>query len=428
MRSKLFTSARALLRREDGATAMIFALTLVPMIMAVGAAVDYGRATHTKVKVTSAIDAATLGAAKMLKDGRYTDQQIKDAGFALFRDNMRGSEGFAVWNDAEFDLAIDKVASKVTVSIPLYVPTTFTRVMGFEKIDASTSSTAVFALRDIEVGLALDVTGSMDQSVSGKKKIVALKESFATFANLMLPTNPLPGQRVRLGLAPYSASVNLGPYAKAVSNNRSADGCVTERTGSAAYSDKSLVAGGYFKVRADGAVDTDPTESLSGVAYSCPPAVVTALTDDRAKLIADVNSYGVNGWTAGHFGAQWAWNLISPEWSAVWGPTATGDDYAKIAEKKLVKAVILMTDGNFNTAYHNGQTSSEQAIRLCSEMKLKGVQVFSIAFNAPAPAQATLRACASPGTEYYANAANQAELDLAFAQFAGKINALRLAQ
>jgi hypothetical protein len=105
-----------------------------------------------------------------------------------------------------------------------------------------------------------------------------------------------------------------------------------------------------------------------------------------------------------------------------------GDDYAKIVDKKLVKAVILMTDGVFNTAYQNGRTSSEQAINLCSEMKAKGVQVFAIAFGAPAAAEATLKACATPGSEYYANASNQAELDLAFAQFAGKINALRLAQ
>jgi Flp pilus assembly protein TadG len=408
---------------------MIFALTLIPLIMGVGAAVDYGRLTHTQIKVSNAVDTATLGAAKMLKDGRYTDQQIKDAGAALFKDNMRGSESFAVWNDADIDIAIDKVASKVTVTVPLYVPTTFTRVAGFERINLTKQSSAVFALRDIEVGLALDVTGSMNQTVNGKKKITSLKESFASFANLMLPDTPVPGQRVRLALAPYSASINLGPYAKTVSNNRSTDNCVTERTGGAAFTDKSLASGGFFKVRADNAFDTDPTEGYGGAySYACPPAVVTPLTDDRARLISDVNSYGVDGYTGGHFGAQWAFNLISPEWSSVWGANATGDDYQKVTDKKLVKAVILMTDGIFNTAYHNGQTSAQQAINLCTEMKSKGVLVFAIAFNAPAAAQATLKSCASAGTEYYANASNQAELDIAFAQFAGKINALRLAQ
>jgi Flp pilus assembly protein TadG len=427
--SKIAKSLRALSHREDGVTAMMFALCLFPVVMAVGAAIDIGRATHTKMKLTSAIDTATLGAAKMLKDGRYSDAQIKDAGLAIFKDNMVGSEGFAVWNESEFDLEVDKVNSKITISVPVKVPTTFTRIAGIENIDMPQRSVAVFALRDIEVGLALDVTGSMNNKVAGKRKIDTLKESFASFATLMLPDNPLPGQRVRLGLAPYSAAVNLGSYAKAVSNNRSADGCVTERTGSAAYTDKNLTTGGFFRVRADNWRDTDPTEgNVGNDAYACPPAVLTALTDDRAKLIADVNAYGVNGWTGGHMGAQWAWNVISPEWASVWGSAATPDDYSKIAERKLVKAVILMTDGSFNTAYHNGQTSSQQAINLCTEMKAKGVLVFSIAFDAPPPAQATLRACASPGTEYYANAANQAELDLAFAQFAGKINALRLAQ
>ena len=66
-------------------------------------------------------------------------------------------------------------------------------------------------------------------------KIDGLKVAFETFANKLIPTTPIAGQKVRIGLAPYSAAINLGPYAAAASNNQSKDGCVTERETSARW-------------------------------------------------------------------------------------------------------------------------------------------------------------------------------------------------
>jgi Flp pilus assembly protein TadG len=422
-------SAPSFARREDGGVAMIFALSVFPLAMAMGCAIDLTRASHAKTKLTNAVDNATLAAAKMVKDGKYSDGEIAASALALFSENMKDTGGIAVWNPSDFKITINRTASKIDIEIPAYTPTTFARVGGIEKINLLSKATAVFALRDIEVGLALDVTGSMEQTVSGKKKIDVLKSSFEKFANLMLPDNPLPGQKVRLGLAPYSAAINLGSYASVASANRSADGCVTERSTSARYSDASLVSGGVFNVAADGKNDKDPTEGLAANAYSCPNAILTPLSDNRAKLVNDVKAYKTGGWTGGHFGVQWAWNLISPEWTSVWPSGSAPDSYSKVGDKKLIKAVILMTDGVFNTTYHNSpNTASDQAIAMCNNMKALGVQVFAIAFNAPAPAQATLKACASSGSDYYADASSEAQLDAAFAQFAGKINALRLAQ
>ncbi len=61
-------------------------------------------------------------------------------------------------------------------------------------------------------------------------------------------------------------------------------------------------------------------------------------------------------------------------------------------------------------------------------MKAKGVVVFSIAFDAPAGAKKTLEKCATPGSDYYADASNAEDLDAAFASFAAKIKALRIAR
>ncbi len=411
-------------KRDEGSVAMILALCAVPFCMAVALAVDLNRGMHANQRLHDAIDAATLGAAKLIKDGFASDDEVKVSALAIFKANVDGAGKLSVYNDGDFSVKIDRDNAKVEVElVNAYLPTTFARVGGYEKIPLPQKATAVFQLRDIEVGLALDVTGSMNNTPSGggPKKIDTLKSAFAKFALLMLPDTPLPGQKVRMGLAPYSASANLGSFAGAASANRSKDGCVTERDSGAFNSDAS----GTFFVAADGIKDIDSTEGTGG--YTCPNAKLVPLSKDRKALIAEVNNYQTGGWTGGHFGAQWAWNVISPEWGSVWGGQSVPDSYSKIADKKLTKAVIFMTDGVFNTAFHDGSSES-QALKLCQKMKEKGVQVFAIAFDAPAGAQATLKNCATPGSDYYADASNAVELDNAFTKFAQKINALRLAQ
>jgi Flp pilus assembly protein TadG len=439
----LKSRAAAFGRHEDGAVAMIFALATVPVCLALGLAIDFSRSVHMNQKLTTAMDAATVAAAKSVKDGQLDDAQVKAQALQFFRENVRGN--YAVYDESQFDVQIDRANSRVDITLPAYVPTTFARVANIDRMKINQKATAVFAIRDIEVGLALDVTGSMNCDTSkptkknpcpktGTIKIEALKTAFEKFAKLMLPDTPTPGQKVRLGLAPYSASINLGTYANAASGGASADNCVTERTAVASLN-SDLAPGGLdvFRVASDNKFDIDPTDLYGGaaapgvsVAYLCPKQVIMPMTDDRAALINSVNNYGAgNGWTAGHIGAQWAWNLVSPAWKDVWGAASTGDAYSNT---KVLKAVILMTDGVFNTAYHN-DTSAQQAIALCQKMKARGVQVFSLAFGLhDAAAKDTLKTCASSGDDYFVDAADAAQLDEAFAKFAGKINALRLAQ
>ena len=422
--TKTFTSTASLFaRRDEGSVGMILALCAVPFCMAVACSIDIGRAMHANQKLHDSIDSATLAAAKMIKEGMADDAEVKAAALAFFKTNINGSINSAVFNDGDLQVDIDRANSKVELTLPAYLPTTFARVGGFNKIDLPQKSTAVFALKDIEIGLALDVTGSMGQSPSkgGPAKIDTLKSAFSKFATLMLPDKPLPGQSIRLGLAPYSAAANLGTFAGAASNNRSTDGCVTERDTGTQYSDSS----GLFFVAADGSKDIDSTEGYGG--YVCPKAKLVPLSKDRKTLISEVNGYQTGGWTGGHFGIQWAWNVVSPDWSSVWGGASAPDSYSKVGDKKLIKAVILMTDGVFNTAFHN-DTSEYQALQLCKNMKDRGIQVFAIAFDAPSAAQNTLKGCATTGPDYYADASNADELDKAFAMFAQKINALRLAQ
>lgn len=426
---RLASTTGRFVRDEDGAIAMMFAICASVFMVILGCAIDIGKAIHTNQKLGTAVDGASIAAAKALKDGVMAASEIKTLARSYFDENVKGSGNYA--DVTNFAVDVDNVKNQVTVSIAAAMPTSFARIAGVNQINIPKSSTAVFAVRDIEVGLALDVTGSMGDrpAAGGPRKIDTLKASVEKFANLMLPDNPPAGQKVRVGLAPYSASVNLGAgLAKTVSNSRSKDGCVTERTSGDKYTDASISAGGYYTVAADGNKDIDPTEgNVGNNAYTCPPAVLLPLTDKRQTIVDTVKTYNPNGWTGGHFGAQWAWNLVSEEWGDVFVGNAKPDAYQRVKDQKLTKAVILMTDGVFNTSYHNDD-SADQAIALCDNMKAKGVVVFSIAFDAPAGAKKTLEKCATPGSDYYADASNADDLDAAFSAFAAKIKALRLAR
>ena len=413
---------------EKGSTAIIFGLSSMMLLFVAGMGVDMSRITHAKHRVTAAADAAALTAGKAMLEGKLNDAEVKAMGLSMFDTNLK-TFGGGYANVKNVKIQINRVTGEVSVDVDASVDMTLTKLAGFTTVKLPAGTAATFGMRDIEVGMALDVTGSMNSvpSGGGSRKIEGLKAAFDKFAHMLIPDQPVAGQKVRIGVAPYSAAVNLGSFAGTVTNGRSVDGCVTERSTSARYADASLTSGGYYDVMADGVADIDGTEGVYANSYFCPSPVVTPLTDNRDALIQQVNAFVPNGWTAGHLGVQWAWNLISEDWGSVWSGSSRPAPYADVGSKRLIKAVVLMTDGIFNTAYHNDK-ASVQAIAMCDNMKARGVQVFAVAFDAPVDAQATLKACATPGTDFYANASNAAELDAAFAKFAGKLGELRLSK
>ncbi len=421
MDALLSKQAKTFKSDERGDVAMIFGLVATAVLFLAGMAVDYSRIVRVKDRVAQAVDAASLAAGRALLDGKLTDSEIQNMALTFFNENVKSARSGAVIGVPS--IRINRDSGSVDIDVATKVNMTLARIGGFKVMDVPVTSSAIFQQRDIEVGMALDITGSMKEvpSKGGQRKIDALKGAFNNFADHLIPAVPTAGQRVRIALAPYSASVNLGPFASIASASRSADGCVTERKINIASD-----ATDPFNVAADGKKDTDPTEGIpKDDAYACPGTLITPLSDDKAALEAAVAKFQPEGWTAGHLGIQWAWNLISDKWGGTWGGKSAPDSYTRVKDGKLLKAVVLMTDGIFNTAYH-GKKASEQAIALCDAMKAQGVVVFSVAFDAPADAQKTLKACATAGDQYYANAGNGDELDNAFKKFGMTLTQLRL--
>jgi len=418
---------------ERGTIAVLFAVMLFAVGIAMSMAIDGNRSYLAKQNATEALDTAALAGARALMVGNPTDADITKLAIEFFQRNVAAGGTVEATSD-NIKVLIDRVGYTITMTAQTHVPTTFARLAGIDAVNFTTKSQASFGVGDLELGLVLDTTGSMNDasnSGTGTAKIDELKTAAGDLFDTLLPDAGHSGS-IRIGIAPFSASVNAGRFAAPVTNGASTDNCTVERSGVDAFTDADpIVAGDYLHPGASRLNDIDPTEGLSRApsAYACEGSPVLPLTSDKASLKAEVNAFRADFWTAGHIGTAWGWYLISPNWKLVW-PAASRP--AAYGTKNLTKAIIVMTDGIYNTAYYNGATSAQQAITLCKNARAKGVMVYTIGFTSPPGAEATLKACASPdprtGLPGYYHAESQAELSAAFQDIAVKLTALRLAK
>lgn len=136
---------------------------------------------------------------------------------------------------------------------------------------------------------------------------------------------------------------------------------------------------------------------------------------------------------------QWAYYMLSPKWRPAIQKAALGDGPADHDPKKLSKVAILMTDGEFNTAFVGGDDVNNQGTKarsaaegLCGNMKAEGIEIFTIGFDlgtGETAAKNVLKNCASKdtsGVKHYHEASTGADLDNAFREIIRNIERLVL--
>lgn len=298
-----------------------------------------------------------------------------------------------------FAIQIDRERSAIAVSAEITLPTIIGRVFDVREYRTRLEARSIYAARDIELGMMLDVSGSM-----GGTKIHDLRDAAKDLAQIVLDSSRGPTKN-KIGIAPYSNAVNAGIYANAATAGAS-NSCVTERRGAEAFTDASPFV-----------------EPLRRRTTSCTDSKVMPLTDDLSQVEAHVDTLNAGGTTAGHLGIAWAWYIVSANWSSFWPGNSAPRTYQ---DPEVMKAIIIMTDGEFNTAYETSNgNSTQQARQLCANIKSSGVTVFSVGFEAPGAALAVLRECASKSS-YFFDARNGSDLREAFRRIANELTGLRL--
>jgi Putative Flp pilus-assembly TadE/G-like len=157
-------------RDRRGNIAVIFALTLVPVLSCIGCAIDYSRATQLRSKLQAAIDAASVGsisktspafiaAGSMTSDGPIP-VGVTDAK-NLFNGNMSGTSGYTL-NSMSAVVMKSGGAVTSTTQFSAQVPTTFMSVIGQTAMTVGGTSTSISSMPlYIDFYLLLDNTPSM---------------------------------------------------------------------------------------------------------------------------------------------------------------------------------------------------------------------------------------------------------------------------
>ena len=172
MRSVQFARLRTLISNfrlnSRGNVAVITALAAVPMIGALGCAIDYSNAAMIRAKLQAAADAAALAtvsfnspvvatAANMSSDGTVP-------GGATYATNFFTANLPANYSSVTPTVTVTKTGTTITatVSYAAAVPTYFVGLVGYPNMTIANSSTASFTLPTyIDFYLMLDVSGSM---------------------------------------------------------------------------------------------------------------------------------------------------------------------------------------------------------------------------------------------------------------------------
>lgn len=426
-------------RNRRGNFGVMMAATVSLLGLSVGFAMNTGQMYLVHSNLRNALDSAVTSTARDLTLGVIKEKDARDSVMAFL--NANGGSGFVTSDQIRLDsLVIDKrkktVEASVSVDLALAIPLFHSGPT--QRI--ATESAAVYSDRTIEVAMMLDVTGSM-RGRKLKDLQTAAKNAVNTFLNGQNPKNP----RVRVSIVPYADAVNVGPalantvYVEKEFNTGQPpkltdpilvagggarpDNCATERKGTYQFS------------------DAGPNRAMVNRDYRlsyCPNAALMPLSADIASLNSSIDGFTANGYTAGHIGIQWTWYMLSPKWRSVLPAASAPRNYNN---KKTAKVAILMTDGQFNTAFagvgKNGKTRGRQANRsrnyaerLCAEMKKDGIDVYTIGFMLNnAAAKGVMKKCASKDTgsvQHYYEAANGAALNAAFQKIAANIERLAL--
>ena len=191
---------RSFARDARGNVALLFALTLIPLLIGVGVAVDYGRALIVRERMQDAADAAGLAIGSWVglsqADMKTKAQQYFDANYPS---SSIGTVGV---------LNVSFVGSDIQVSVSGQVPTTFMQLANINTVDVGASTTIAVGMGTVEVALALDNSGSMSGSKISSLKTAASDLVDALFASAQ---NSPKADPIKIAVVPFAASVNVGP-------------------------------------------------------------------------------------------------------------------------------------------------------------------------------------------------------------------------
>src|SRR5215468_6233399 len=206
---KLREAAGRFIGAREGNVAVIFALSAIPIISFVGAAIDYTRATAARTSMQMALDSTALMLSKDLSMGTINSSQISSKASAYFNALYTNKDAQNVSITATYTPPSGSSPAVITLAGTGQIVTDFMQVAGFPQMNFGTSSTTNWGNVRMRVALVLDVTGSMADA----GKMDALKPAAKALIDQLSALAATNGD-IYISIVPFTKDVNAGPSYK----------------------------------------------------------------------------------------------------------------------------------------------------------------------------------------------------------------------
>ncbi len=362
---------RSLLGDERGNAAIIFGLAVLPLLAGAGLATDTLLAYTVEDQLQKSLDAAGLAAGRALEA-----EDVEPDAKAFVMANFNAGPDFADLTDDDIDVEVSEDGSRITLTATAEMPTRLMRLFGKDTVTVTARTVINREIRQMELALVLDNTGSMVGAPFAAMKAAAHELVDIVYGEADEHPN------LWVAVVPYVSVVNIGssrtgwldaadpvrvgpnPYAPSTWK-----GCVMARSGGYDQTDDPPSVRQFRSFLYPDEADNDwgppknprVDERLAagnsgyGPNLGCGPAI-TPLIVQKADVHAALDRMGAwhRGGTAGNEGLAWGWRVLSPRWRGLWGGD-TPDELPLDYNTELTdKVVVMLTDGNNQVYDHNG--------------------------------------------------------------------------
>ena len=406
-----------MMRSRHGHAGIMFSILAMPMVMAIGFAIDFTQASKYKTNLQDIADAVALTAVRSLPisemkafaDGTsYYEAAISDLRVGLIDPQLTLSFEY----DPNF---------KAIVEITASVQGAFGNTIGLGTFRYEVDAEAILGRMKSEVAMVVDLSASMKPD-----RMKALGESMGLFVSTLDSLTGKGADRLRVGIVPFSRSVKL-PTQPAANWLR----LPSERATAIANDDVCIAP---MSLADDSGSDTSVIGRMDlhpDYAWGCMEEELEPLTLNRTRLNALINKIKIPDprrnnsnnfrntayWGTSLYAATgWAYRMLDPDWSGQW-PAGSG----ALPANQANKIVIMMTDGTHydTTPYTVGQADTIYR-NLCTAMKNENYTLYTVSFKAPPAAKALLKNCASSDS-HFIDANNDDQLRDAYTSIARQI-------
>ncbi|WP_183735466.1 MULTISPECIES: pilus assembly protein [unclassified Rhizobium] len=391
------------LRRDRGGNFGIMTAILLPVLIgAAGLAIQVSDMLLSKQQLQEAADSAALATATALANGTIQTSEAEAFAQNFVAGQMANylQSGVDIKNATDVDVQTTtsgkSTSYQVTVS-PSYdlAVNPLMRAVGFTTQHLSTSGTTVSGHSQtqgsISMFLALDKSGSMG-------------EATAT-VNVDNPTET------------YTYNCN-GHYNR--NNKWVYDTCTGTRARYYTKIEALKIAAGNLFGQLNSADPNAEYARTGAVSYDLVEYTPSKLAWGTAGVASYVNELQAGGGTNSSGAMNTAYTSLTAK-------NAAGNDAEDALHQQKTgqvpkKYIVFMTDGDNNNDKWGGRSYDTSTKTTCDNAKSKGIEIYTIAFMAPAGGQALLHYCASDDAHYF-QAEKMEDLLAAFKAIGAKASA-----